>query len=248
MEPDNADLKAVISKRLEAAQTGDRVAAFKSIEAAKVSGVSDDLREQLEKVADTQVKSKGRIVRPTALLVDKSSSMDNAIEIGKRIASLTSAIMDAPLFVYAFDNLAYQVTPPATNELAAWEKQFAGIAAGGCTSCGVAIEMLRRNKQRVEQIVMVTDEGENNAPRFEEALTRYQQEMRTLVHVVFVKVGNAIDLLEQQCNQIGVSYDAYTFGGDYYSLPNLVQYLTRPSRLELLLEIMSHPLPQRKAA
>ena len=245
---DNEDLKAIISKRLEAAQTGTRVAALKSIEAAKASGVSDDMVKQLEKVADTQVKSKGRIVRPTALLVDKSGSMDLAIELGKRIASLTSAIMDAPLYVYAFDNLAYPVAAPASNELAAWEKQFVGIAAGGCTSCGVAIEMLRRNKQRVEQIVMVTDEGENNSPLFLDTLQRYSRELKLQPHVVFVKVGRASDSLERQCKQNGISYDAYTFNGDYYSLPSLIQYLTRPSRLDLLLDIMAQPLPERKVA
>ena len=244
----NASLKELVSKRLESAQTGKRVAALKSIKAAKASGVADDLQKQLEKVADTQVKSKGRIKRPTALLIDKSGSMDQAIEVGKRIASLTSAIMDAPLYVYAFDSIAYPISAPGSNELAAWEKAFEGIGAGGCTSCGVAIEMLRRNKQFVEQIIMVTDEGENSSPPFLTTLKSYQKELGVETHVVFVKVGRSHETLEGLCARNGVSYDAHTFNGDYYSLPNLIQYLTRPSRLDLLLEIMSHPLPERKAA
>ena len=245
---DNEDLKQLVSKRLESAQTGKRVAALKSIKAAQASGVADDLQKQLEKVADTQVKAKGRIKRPTALLIDKSGSMSQAIEVGKRIASLTSAIMDAPLYVYAFDSIAYPVSAPASNELADWEKAFAGISAGGCTSCGVAIEMLRRNKQVVEQIIMVTDEGENSSPPFLTTLKNYQQEFNVQTHVIFVKVGSSYDTLEGLCARNGVSYDAHTFNGDYYSLPNLIQYLTRPSRLDLLLEIMSYPLPERKAA
>jgi hypothetical protein len=40
----------------------------------------------------------------------------------------------------------------------------------------------------------------------------------------------------------------FQFNGDYYSLPNLVPMLARPSRLELLMEIMSYPLPQRQTA
>ena len=39
--------------------------------------------------------------------------------------------------------------------------------------------------------------------------------------------------------------DTFTFAGDYYSLPNLVPLLSRPSRLELLLEILETPLPVR---
>lgn len=245
---DNAELKQLISGRLEKAKTGKRLSALKSIEAAKAANVDDETRKQLEKVADVQVKSKGRIKRPTAILVDKSGSMTEAIEVGKRVASLTSAIMDAPLFVYAFDGIAYPISVPPSNELAAWESAFAGINASGCTSCGVGIEMLRRNKQYVEQIVMITDEGDNTSPPFLTTLKNYEREMDVKTHVVFLKVGRAVDKLEGLCARNGISYDAYQFSGDYYSLPNLIQYLTRPSRLDLLMEIMSHPLPQRKAA
>ena len=246
---DNAELKTLISARLDKAKTGKRISALKSIEAAKAAKVDDETRKQLEKVADVQVKSKGRIKRPTAILVDKSGSMSQAIEVGKRVASLTSTIMDAPLYVYAFDGIAYPVAPPAANDLSAWEKAFAGIKAGGCTSCGVGVEMLRRNKQPVEQILMVTDESENSSPRFAETMLAYQKELNVQTHVVFLKVGDFVcDQLEKECRASGISHDAYTFSGDYYSLPNLIQYLTRPSRLDLLMEIMSHPLPQRKAA
>ena len=42
-----------------------------------------------------------------------------------------------------------------------------------------------------------------------------------------------------------VPVETFTFEGDYYSLPNLVPLLTRPSRLDLLLEILDVPLPKR---
>ncbi len=42
--------------------------------------------------------------------------------------------------------------------------------------------------------------------------------------------------------------DAFQFTGDYYALPNLVPLLSRPSKLELLMEIMEYPLPVRKPA
>ena len=42
-----------------------------------------------------------------------------------------------------------------------------------------------------------------------------------------------------------VAFETFTFGGDYYSLPNLIPLLARPSRLELLLEILDTPLPER---
>ena len=42
--------------------------------------------------------------------------------------------------------------------------------------------------------------------------------------------------------------DAFQFEGDYYALPNLVPLLSRPSKLDLLMEILEYPLPTRKSA
>ena len=77
---------------------------------------------------------------------------------------------------------------------------------------------------------MVTDEGENSSPPFLTTLKKYREELKTDPHVVFVKVGNAVDELERKCERNGISYDAHTFQGDYYSLPNLIQYLTQALR------------------
>ena len=62
---------------------------------ANGNGATSATRQKLEKVADAQVKAKGRIQRPTALLIDKSGSMEVAIELGKRIGAMISAFTDA---------------------------------------------------------------------------------------------------------------------------------------------------------
>jgi len=145
-----------------------------------------------------------------------------------------------------------QATDSAKEEtaptLADWERALAGIKAGGGTACGVAVEMMRRTKQNVEQILMVTDEEENQSPRFVESFKRYTGELGTLPHVVFVKTRGASSQLETACQQERIAFDTYQFTGDYYALPNLVPLLTRPSRLDLLLDIMAYPLPKRKTA
>jgi hypothetical protein len=244
---DNQDLKTQIERKLEAAKTGTRVSAFKAEEAMKAADLSADVRRKLEAVADTQVKAKGRIVRPTALLIDKSGSMNVAIELGKRIGALISTICEKELYVYAFDTMAYPVER-AGGDLAAWERALMGIAAGGGTSCGVALEYMRRKGQYVEQIIMVTDEDENTAPLFVDALQKYRAEVKADPNVCFVRTPGARTLLEERCRQAGILADAFQFEGDYYSLPNLVPLLSRPSKLELLMEIMEYPLPVRKPA
>jgi hypothetical protein len=244
---DNADLKAVIETKLQTAKTANRVSPFKAEEAAKKAGVSADFVRQLEEVADTQVKAKGRIARPTALLVDKSSSMHQAIELGKRISAMISVICDDKLYVYAFDSMAYEITSHG-REMADWERAFQGIQAGGSTSCGIALMNLRRKKQYVEQIIVVTDEEENTPPLFANELREYRAELKVDPTVTIVRTPRGLNYLEVQLRQVGAVVDVFQFDGDYYSLPNLVPMLTRPSKIELLMEIMDYPLPRRKSA
>ena len=63
-----------------------------------------------------------------------------------------------------------------------------------------------------------------------------------------MRTPGATNHLEKQCRDRNIVVDVFQFNGDYYSLPNLVPLLSRPSRLELLMEIMAYPLPERKAA
>lgn len=244
---DNPDLKALVDQKLEEAKTAKRVSALKAEEAVKAAGVSGEIRRKLEDVADAQVKAKGRITRPTALLIDKSGSMEQAIELGKRIGALISAICEQELYVYAFDDMAYPIER-AGADMADWERALRGINAGGCTSCGVGVEYLLRRRQYVEQIILITDEGENTAPRLVDALQKYRVQAKADPNVCFVRTPGAWTDLEQQCQRAGFQVDAYQFTGDYYALPNLVPLLSRPTKLELLMEIMEYPLPARQPA
>ena len=244
---DNEDLKAMIELKLEQAKSADRVSAFKAEEAAKAAGVSADVQRKLEEVADTQVKAKGRITRPTALLVDKSASMEQAIELGKRIGAMVSAICEADLFVYAFDTMAYPISCNS-QDMAAWERAFRGINAGGATSIGVPLTYLRKAKQHAEQLVVITDEGENTPPLFVNELEEYRNELKADPNICIVRTPGGSSYLERMCRDRGHVVDVFQFTGDYYSLPNLIPMLSRPSKMELLMEIMAYPLPERRGA
>ena len=238
------DVKALVSAKLEKARESDRVSAFKALKAAEVAEVGNALETQLEAVVNERVKQRGEITRPTALLVDKSSSMTEALEVGKQIAALVSGITTADLVVYAFDTLAYPIVADG-SDLSDWEKAFQHIFPSGCTSIGAALETMRLKRQAVEQIVIVTDEHENTAPFFHSVLPKYCRDCQVEPQIVIVRVGRYGDGLERQLKQAQIPVDTLTFAGDYYSLPNLVPLLSRPSRLELLMEILATPLPVR---
>jgi hypothetical protein len=238
-------LKALIDRKLDEARTGSRISALKTGQAKQAATLPEYVRQKLDDLADVQVKARGRITRPTALLIDKSGSMQLAIELGKQIGALLSAVCECGLFVYAFDSLAYPIET-AGNRLADWEAALRGITAGGSTSCGVVLEMMIRNRQFVEQLVLITDEQENVPPYFLQSLQKYRQEIKAEPNVCFIRTPGSSDYLEKQCRQAGVPCDVFQFTGDYYSLPNLVPLLARPSKLDLLLEIIQYPLPVRR--
>lgn len=242
---EHAEVKALIDAKLVAAQADTRVSAFKARVAVDASDLDTATVARLEKVMDAQLKSRGRITRPTALLVDKSGSMESAIETGKRLAAMISGVMDAPLFVYAFDTLPYPVVAEGA-EVADWERAFALIMAGGGTSCGCAVEVMRKREQRVEQFILVTDEEENTAPYFASAWQTYCNELKVRAGVVIVKIGHSQPLVANSLKAHQVEVNTFTVDGDYYSLPNLIPMLSRPSRLEWLMEILETPLPVRE--
>jgi hypothetical protein len=241
---DHPEVKALVEAKLEAAQRDSRVSAFKARVAVDATELDAETVARLERVTNEQVKRRGRITKSTALLIDKSGSMENAIELGKRIAAMVSGIAEAGLHVYAFDTMPYPVKSEGL-ELSDWERAFQLIQAGGGTSIGAPLEAMRLRKVAVEQIIVVTDEGENTAPYFPQVYQQYVQELGVKPNVLIVKVGYATGYLERQLRAIQAQVDTFTFAGDYYALPNLVPLLTRPSRLELLMEIMETPLPTR---
>lgn len=238
------EVKALIEGKLERAESDGRVAAMKTRVAAEAADLDEATAQRLAAVADRQIERRGRIKRPTALLVDKSASMSEAIEIGKRLGAMLSSLADASLHVYAFDTMPYAVHAKGAA-LSDWERAFQHVQAGGATSIGCAVQMMRMQEQKVEQIIVVTDCDENRAPFFIDAYEHYARALGQAPGVLLIKVGRAPVWMERQLREKGIDVDTFDFNGDYYSLPNLVPLVTRPSRLELLLEIMAMELPDR---
>jgi hypothetical protein len=243
----NPDLKAMIDLKLEEARTSRSVSAFKAEAAMKAVNLDEEYRTKLAAITDVQIKAKGRIRRPTALLVDKSGSMEQSIDVGTRVAAMISAVCERELYVYAFDKVAYSIES-AGRDWVSWKKAFAGINAGGETSVGIAVELMRRRKQVVEQILIVTDEEEYTPPLFVESFLKYRQATGADPTICIVRVAESTRRLEEQCKRAGLAVSTFDFNGDYYSLPNLVPLLEPPSEVDLLLEILDFPLPKRAAA
>jgi hypothetical protein len=238
---------ALVEQKLAAARTDNRVSAYKAEVAATAAGIEGELSDSLREVTATRLRACGTIRRSTALLLDRSGSMTVALEVGKRLGEMISSVCTAELYCYVFDTAAVQVRPEGRT-LAAWESALAGIAPGGGTSIGIGLEALRRAGQRVEQLVLVTDEDENTAPLFQDAYEAYARELGVRPAVAIIRVGAAAYRIEEACKQRGIAVSVFRFEGDYYALPNVLPLLSQPSQMDLLMEILDHPLPVRLAS
>jgi hypothetical protein len=250
---DNADIKKMIQAKLGKAEKTKSVATLKSKTAAATGRIKDtEVLKQLDKVADEQVKKSGVIKVPTAIFVDQSGSMDTAIEVGKRCAALVSGATTADIHVVCFNTAATPITS-AEKTLTGWERAFAPIRANGGTSIGVALDYLLRRGHVVDQIVIITDEMENQAPYFTDVYKKYCAQFKCTPHVVVINVtGNAAhsfsdQVLHNSLEREKITYDMYKpANSDYYGLPGLVTLLSRKSKLDLVYEVMDTPLLVRR--
>src|SRR5262249_58012640 len=101
--------RLVVSLKLEQAKTAKRVSTFKADKAVEAVAVDDEMRKKLEEVTDERIHAKGRLRRSTALFIDKSGSMETAIEVGRRLAAMISASGEKGVFVGAFGAMVYPV-------------------------------------------------------------------------------------------------------------------------------------------
>ena len=240
---DNPEVKTLIEAKLRAAEGDKRVSTLKATRAVASVALDAETEAVLTEVTDKRVAQISAIKPPTALFVDKSGSMTQAIQVAREVAALVSAICH-DFRVLAFDTAAFDVTAAGVTR-SAWEKAFAMVKADGGTSIGAPLDKLLRERHYVEQVIVITDCGENTQPYFRHAYAAYAQAMGIRPQVTVVTVGSVNQAFLTRLRDSGVPLTVWEFTGDYYGLPHLLPLLALPSRAELVEQIMAVPLPAR---
>jgi hypothetical protein len=240
---DSPEVKALIEGKLRAAEDDRRVSTLKATRALASARLDGDTAALLTEVTDKRVAKIARIARPTALFVDKSSSMTEAIGVATEVAALVSAVC-SDFRVLAFDTAAFEVRAQG-SERSAWERAFKLVRANGSTSIGAALDKLARERHYVEQLVIITDCGENSAPFFRDAYRSYIEALGVGPQITIITVGSVDRGFLRRLEEAQLPVTVWEFGGDYYALPNILSLLAQPTRAELVDEVMAVPLPAR---
>lgn len=253
---DNADIKSLIETKLTKAKKAKRIDALKGSQAAdSVANLDENIKKMVKEVSDIQLKRHGQIQLKTAILIDKSGSMSNAIELGKQISATVaqSCVEGNEPIVYLFDSqpieIKWEKKDGDITTKTAWDKRLKTFTANGGTAPGQVVRAMIRSKQYVDQIVLITDEGENfDTQSFAAMLKDYQKSMNILPSVIIVRIGN-LTQMEQSCKAQGIETtvlitDAHKT--DFVAMPNLLQLLSRKGLFDIVQEILSLSLPTKE--
>ena len=233
-------IRRTVLAKLERGVTESRVSEFKALVAMQKISVDRTLADRMLAMVGQRLRGRGTIQRNTAVLVDKSGSMEECIAIGRLLAALCSTICDAEMWVEAFDSASFPVQPTSRN-FAGWEEAFKRIRASGATSIGVSVRKLR--DQPLEQLVLISDGEENTQPYFAQEVRAFQQRHGRTLKIIWIKVGNSAQTFESEL--AGLDVTRINFKGDYYNLPNVVPLLCSGEHRQLVDEVLECPLYTR---
>lgn len=248
---DNPDIKELILSKLSAAKTAKkgRMDALKGetvLEA--VAGLDDDTKQIISDVTDAQLKQYGTISVPTVLLIDKSYSMTDAIEMGKKLGAAIGQASGENFrgcWIFNTEHCRIKFTKSEdAGSYSVWTRKLRMHHADGGTDLGGCIPAMIRANVDAEQIVIITDEDENGHPLFYEQMPKFREKFGHLPDVVIVRVGSALDRVEKTLKGVGVKVDVLNASNiDKISIPNLLQLLSKKSVSELIQDVMELPMP-----
>lgn len=254
---DNPEIAKLITDKLEKIKsTKKRVDALKGSKAALAVGLPEEVSKIATEVTDVRLKSHGVIRSSIAILIDKSGSMSTAIELGKEISAMVaqSCVAGNTPKVYLFDSvpteIGWRTIDGDITSKSAWDVKLKMCRANGGTEPHTVIKAMLMNKVSVEQIVVITDEGENTVGRFASEIKNYASQFGVTPNIVMVRVGGryeSSDRMTESIKKAGMDVEALVCDKlDGVSLPNLIKMLSRKSIFDLVMEINNLELPTRE--
>lgn len=168
---DDAALKSAYEAALARARTDKKTETLKAGRAAaQVAGTEAAVKLEQLQVAKTE--QLGNIEGDWLILGDRSSSMSNAIEVARKIASFITERVAGSVYLVFFNSspVFFDVSGKSYSEILELTKR---VSANGSTSIGCGLDYLLSRKVVVNGIAIVSDGGDNSAPRFEDAYKKY---------------------------------------------------------------------------
>ena len=184
---------------------------------------------------------------PMAVLGDCSGSMQVAVRTSSIIVSLLAALGNATLYFFNSKCVRPPFVPRTIKEVLVCSEE---IVADGSTSPAAALEPLYFTKKKVETLVVVTDEKENDpGPRsglkFHQLVKKYRDEVSPNVFIVLVSFLSPSETgdMAAMLFATGIQFTQCRLNGARPDLSKLDQLLGK-----LSLDTVSHAIASRLIA
>jgi hypothetical protein len=184
------------------------------------------------------------INKKVVLAIDKSFSMQKAIDIGKEVATILAAkVRDANnnLRVCLFDDTVKEIDIPEKADYASFEAKFRFIRANGTTSLGSVIEYIDDQNIYPEVVLFITDADESDIPLLNTSLHNVKdREWVQGLKIINCKVGTPcfdLNISQDMRAELSLEIENIKYDGDYYALPNLVKLIATGGIRDLIREI-----------
>ncbi|AWB43479.1 TROVE domain-containing protein [Paenibacillus sp. CAA11] len=156
------------------------VTAFRQVEHAEIR---DALREAVDLTFDNLPELSGR----TAIFLDISGSMTGQyLEIGAVFALALYKKTNGNSLFWLFDTQVEDAKPSRRDSILS---QAERIRARGGTDTGAPVRKLLKEGQKVDQIIIITDEQQNSGSPFYRELERYRAKMGRDVKAFIVDIS-----------------------------------------------------------
>lgn len=238
-------IRELYEKKLEELKTDKRVKVSTMTERKSATGTDEKLTKIVSDARQTKIDKQEKITLDTMMAIDCSGSMQVAIELAKRLCPHIAALCDSELKIICFNDTATELKVKGKS-FEDYTKAFALIRANSNTSLGSALDKSLRDKFIPEQVVYITDQVENTAPRASEVYEKIKE-----TKFIFVNVGNFVHNVARELTAAGaevLEIDAgvnTTDKGWYSIMDNLTPLLTKGGYTQLVEEIMNLELPKR---
>jgi len=215
-------------------------ASMRSMQAAKSLSAGDGAKV-MAKVTDDFVSTLPRIRKSVVLAIDKSFSMQEAIAVGKDLATILAAVVVDPvknLNVCVYNNVANAIPVGEKNSYSDFEARFRYVKANGTTALGSVITYIESQGLTPDVIIFIGDADESDTPLLNDAL-KVSPNVKG-ARIINCKVGNPVFDLNIDASVIAaqsLTVENIRYDGDYYSLPNVVKVITTGGIKDTIAEI-----------
>lgn len=237
----NPALRGAFEKAMEKASKS-KANILKTTRAAEAME-DEELKEKLRGVQERQIQAHSGVEGNWLVLGDKSGSMSKAIEAARYVSATLAKMVKGKVWLVFFD------TTPQTLDVSGMaldhiREKTKFLQASGGTSIGCGLQRMLETKEEIDGIAIVSDAGENTAPRFPEVYKKYCEFSGKEVPVYLYQCEGDNPALIRDMEYAKIEMQVFDLRGaklDYYSLPNLVSTM-RTNRYSLVDEVMATKL------